>query len=85
MLIFFQDLRKETKAPSFGTPDKKEVSRMYDQHPETQCRMDTYYAGMLCVAKENEALSDTDYKQGTCYQPRDAVGFRPRCWFFPGN
>ncbi|WP_374080273.1 hypothetical protein [Bdellovibrio bacteriovorus] len=81
----FQALRKESTAPNFGTPDKREVSRMNDQHPDTQCRLDTYFAGMLCVAKESEALSNTDYKSGTCYSPRDAVGFRPRCWFYPGR
>lgn len=81
----FMSLRKETTAPNFGTPDKREVSKMNDQHPDTQCRMDTYFAGMLCVAKESEALSNTDYKTGTCYAPRDIAGVRPRCWFFPGK
>lgn len=81
----FQALRKETTPPTFGTPDRSEVSRMYDQHPQTQCRLDTYFAGMLCQAKETEGVSNTDYKVGTCYSPRDAVGFRPRCWFFPGK
>lgn len=81
----FQALRKETTAPNFGTPDKKEVSRMYDQHPQTQCRLDTYFAGMLCVAQEADTVSDSDYKTGTCYAPRDTVGNRPRCWFYPGK
>lgn len=78
----FQDLRKETTAPSIGTPDRKVVTKMDDAHPGTQCRMDTYFQGMICVAKENEALSNTDYKQGTCYSPRDIAGVRPRCWFY---
>lgn len=81
----FQALRKEGTAPNFGTPDKSEVSRMYDQHPQTQCRLDTYFAGMLCVAKESETVSNSDYKVGTCYTPRDVAGARPRCWFYPGN
>lgn len=81
----FQALRKEATAPNFGTPDKRQVSRTNDQHPETQCRLDTYFAGMVCVAKESETLSNTDYKAGSCYSPRDAVGFRPRCWFYPGK
>lgn len=79
----FQDLRKETTMPNFGTPDKKEVTRTNDQHPDTQCRLDTYFAGMVCVAKEPEGLSNTDYKAGSCYAPRDPYGNRPRCWFFP--
>ncbi|WP_253715967.1 hypothetical protein [Bdellovibrio bacteriovorus] len=81
----FQDLRKETTAPTFGTPDKREVSRMNDAHPDTQCRLDTYFQGSLCVAKESEAVANEDYKVGSCYAPRDAVGTRPRCWFFPGK
>lgn len=81
----FKALRKEETAPNFGTPDRSVVSRMYDNHPQTQCRLDTYFAGMLCVAKESEKLSNTDYKQGTCYAPRDAAGARPRCWFYPGK
>jgi hypothetical protein len=81
----FQDLRKETTLPTFGTPDKTEVTRMYDSHPQTQCRLDTYFQGSLCVAKESETVSDTDYKVGSCYSPRDAAGVRPRCWFFPGK
>lgn len=81
----FQALRKETNPPTFGTPDRSEVSKMYDQHPQTQCRLDTYFAGMLCQVKETETVSNSDYRAGTCYSPRDAVGFRPRCWFFPGK
>lgn len=81
----FQDLRKETTMPNFGTPDKNVVNRMYDQHPETQCRLDTYFAGMLCVAKESDSVSNSDYKAGSCYAPRDVAGVRPRCWFFPGK
>lgn len=81
----FQDLRKQPTAPTFGTPDKKEVNKMYDQHPDTQCRLDTYFQGSLCVAKETEAVSNDDYKTGSCYAPRDAVGVRPRCWFYPGK
>lgn len=79
----FQALRKEPSAPTFGTPDKSEVTRTDDKHPGTQCRLDTYFAGMLCVAKENENLSNTDYKAGSCYTPRDDAGVRPRCWFAP--
>lgn len=79
----FQDLRKETTAPNFGTPDKSEVARTNDRHPATQCRLDTYLAGMLCTVKETDKLSNSDYKEGSCYAPRDTTGVRPRCWFAP--
>lgn len=81
----FQDLRKETTPPTFGTPDKSEVRRTNDNHPATQCRLDTYFAGMICQAKETDNLSKDDYRQGSCYQGRDQGGFRPRCWFAPTN
>ncbi|MNT10839.1 hypothetical protein D3C72_1456900 [compost metagenome] len=79
----FQALRKEPNPPRFGTPDQSQVTRTNDNHPATQCRLDTYFAGSLCVAKENEPLSNTDYRSGSCYSPRDTVGVRSRCWFAP--
>lgn len=81
----FQALRKQTTPPTFGTPDPKVVTRTNDSHPDTQCRLDTYFAGMLCTVKETDPVSSTDYKAGSCYSPRDAVGTRPLCWFFPGK
>lgn len=81
----FHDLRKETTLPTFGTPDRNQVPRMVDEHPDTQCRLDTYFAGMVCLAKEGDKLSNTDYKAGSCYAPRDTIGLRPRCWFYSAN
>jgi hypothetical protein len=74
----FQALRKETVAPDFGTPDKKVVTKTYDSHPATQCRLDTYLAGSVCGAKVSDAVSNTDWKAGTCVSN---VGARPSCWF----
>jgi hypothetical protein len=81
----FMDLSKDKVAPKFDTPDKTVVRRTDDSHPKTQCRLDTYFQGALCPVAVSDRLSDTDYKQGSCYAPRDAVGTRPLCWFFPGN
>lgn len=78
----FQALRNETTPPKFSTPDTRKVSRMDDNHPGTQCRMDTYFAGFVCSASVNEANSDTDYRTGSCYAPRDVIGVRPTCWFY---
>jgi hypothetical protein len=79
----FQAMRKEQTPPSYGTPDKSQVSETNDDHPATQCRLDTMFAGFSCQAKENETLSNSDYRQGSCYTPHDQVGARPRCWFAP--
>lgn len=78
----FQALRKETVSPDFGTPDKKVVTKMYDSHPATQCRLDTYLAGSVCNVSASTAVSDTDYKVGTCAKEDGATaGVRPNCWF----
>ena len=79
----FQALRKEPAAPDYAKPDTKKVSKMFDAHPETQCRMDTYLAGAVCDVDKSVALSDTDYRQGSCVENVAKVGFRPRCWFMP--
>lgn len=79
----FMDLSGDSKPPTYGTPDKSTVRRTNDAHPATQCRLDTYLAGDLCPVPASVQPSDTDYTVGSCYSPRDAVGFRPRCWFAP--
>ncbi len=77
----FQALRKETVKPSYATPDTKAVSKTNDNHPATQCRMDTYLAGTLCQAPLATSTDDKDYKAGSCVEGVDALGFRPSCWF----
>jgi hypothetical protein len=83
-LDLFQDLARAVKPVNFNTPDANEVQKtiLFD-YPSSQCRLDTMLAGMLCQVSVNDRLSETDYKQGSCYTPRDSVGFRPRCWFAP--
>jgi hypothetical protein len=72
--------------PDFSTPDKSEVSKTNNAHPAAQCRLDTYLAGSTCEVAVTAALSDTDFKQGTCWDPQTSkMGIRPRCWFQPGN
>ena len=79
----FQSLRKEPTRPRFGTPDTSEVAQTNDRHPATQCRMDTYYAGMSCTVAITEPNSNTDFRAGSCVQGTHPIGFRPRCWFNP--
>jgi len=81
--LLFMDLRHEQTPPGFGTPDPKEVTQMYDGHPATQCRMDTYFAGAVCKVDASIPVSNADYHEGSCNQPNDDIGFRPRCWFKP--
>jgi hypothetical protein len=80
----FQALRKETVAPDFKTPDALVVPRMKDEHPATQCRLDTYFQGALCQMDDATDVSQTDEKVGTCHPSNgDTLGNRPLCWFKP--
>jgi len=81
----FQDLGKEPTPPQFSTPDTSEVSKTNDDHPATQCRMDTYFNGSVCAVAASVPNSNTDFKVGTCVQGTDTLGFRPRCWFNPDS
>lgn len=81
--LVLMDIRKEKAPPGFGTPDPKVVTSTFDGHPATQCRMDTYFAGATCHMDPSIPVSDSDYREGSCFQTQDLVGFRPLCWFKP--
>lgn len=83
----FRALRNQSKLPRFDTPDPTVVTEMYDGHPDTQCRLDTYYAGSVCNRAVSEEVSETDPVPGTCTRiAGDKMGFRPRCWYLnPAN
>lgn len=82
----FRVLRGQTVLPKFDTPDPAQVAETEDGHPDTQCRLDTYYAGSLCTRGVNEALSETDPAVGTCTaESGHAAGLRPRCWYKPAG
>ncbi len=80
----FHSMRQEATPIQFDTPDTSQVRRTSDEHPPTQCRLDTYYQGAICFHDLNQPLSDTDPSQGTCSEYRgQRDGLRPRCWFKP--
>ena len=82
----FQDLRSQTEAPDFSTPDANVVSKTDDKHPATQCRLDTYYQGALCHLDELQDVDQEDEAVGVCYRSAgDTVGVRPLCWFAPAT
>jgi hypothetical protein len=82
---FLADLGRERDKTSFATPDLTVVKAMDDDHPATQCRLDTYFNGSTCRVDLSIPISDKDYREGACVQGADALGWRPRCWFFPGK
>ncbi|MCO4754038.1 MAG: hypothetical protein KC478_06130 [Bacteriovoracaceae bacterium] len=82
----FQALRQQTTAPSFETPDSKVVSSTNHNHPDTQCRLDTYYQGALCHLSEFSDVDQEDESVGVCYRNAgDTQGVRPFCWFKPAT
>jgi hypothetical protein len=82
---FFAAARKEKEA-QFSSPDAKIVSRTNDDHPATQCRLDTYFQGALCEKAFTEEVSQKDEVQGTCHSSTGyTVGIRPLCWFKPSK
>ena len=82
----FKTLRNETVTPRFDTPDPAVMTSMMTAHPPTQCRMDTYLAGSLCVQPVSAPLSGTNPAAGTCTRSAGFLGgFRPLCWYKPAN
>ncbi len=80
----FQSLRQSTVAPKFDTPDTKVVTKTDDNHPATQCRLDTYFQGALCEVSSNEDVATNSEVTGTCHGSLGhTVGLRPLCWFKP--
>ncbi len=66
----------------FSSPDQSVVDITYDNHPDFQCRLDTFFQGSICTANPNEDVSQTDEVQGTCHKTLGySTGLRPACWF----
>ncbi|MBI5598083.1 MAG: hypothetical protein HY928_18530 [Elusimicrobia bacterium] len=82
--FLFQALRGSQTPPQFGTPDTSVVDSMYNAHPETQCRLDTYFQGALCTASVNQEVDNNDPNVGACTRKGGyQVGLRSRCWYKP--
>ncbi|MFH2202570.1 MAG: hypothetical protein ABIJ96_05615 [Elusimicrobiota bacterium] len=80
----FQIGRGEETTPSFATPDPRVVGSTQDQHPATQCRLDTYFSGALCPKSAYEDVDQGDAAVGTCTRAEGyAWAARPRCWYKP--
>jgi hypothetical protein len=80
----FRALRRQTTPLNFNTPDPARVARTNDNHPDSQCRLDTYFAGALCSVDFEQEVSQTVAATGTCTDTaNDPLGVRPLCWFKP--
>ena len=82
--FLFQALRNSPTPPKFGTPDASVVTRMNNAHPDTQCRLDTYFQGALCTASTGTDVDNADPSKGACTRKGgQQLGLRPRCWYKP--
>ncbi|TBR22511.1 hypothetical protein EPO15_07915 [bacterium] len=82
--FLFQALRNSPTPPKFDTPDTSVTSRMNNAHPDTQCRLDTYFQGAACNASLGTDVSNSDPNVGSCTKKNgQVVGIRPRCWYKP--
>jgi hypothetical protein len=67
-----------TADPSFSTPDRSRVSQIFEQHPQAQCRLDTYTRGALCNVNENSLTTACTQNPGsrpTCWYPNGGTGY----------
>ncbi len=79
--IFLSTLGKDKKEVSFSTPDTKKVWMIDNDHPNAQCRLDTYFSGALCDKDAGVELGQKDPSEGACAKKNgDSTGLRPRCW-----
>jgi len=84
--------------PKTETPDTRQVTTTEVQHPQAQCRLDTYLAGALCTAPftatvipgRNNAsgqvsiAAEQDAARVSCMTATGwTFGTRPRCWYGP--
>ena len=77
----FAALRNQEPS-KFETPDTRVVSVTNDNHPATQCRLDTYFQGALCEVSFNDNVNQSEEVAGTCHGSLGHnIGLRPTCWF----
>ncbi len=75
---------RNTKTPSFTTPDLNRVSTTFHDHPQAQCRLDTYFQGALCTADHRIDFGKSDPITGACsVEGGQTIGVRPTCWYKP--
>lgn len=83
-------------APNPGKTDPRQVPKTQIEHPEAQCRLDTYIAGAACAAAfdarvipgrnsaqgQRSPAAEAEAAKYSCMkQSGYSIGLRPRCWF----
>jgi hypothetical protein len=87
---------RESEDPKFDTPSQAVVRKTDDNHPEAQCRLDTYFQAALCTKKfdpmvipgkkhpKGQGSLDAEKvaaKYSCTEQDNLELGNRPACWF----
>lgn len=74
----------QTGDTDFDKPDPSVVTETDDNHPEAQCRLDTYFAGAVCNKSKDVLPDPVDPTVGACAQEKgESLGVRPLCWYLP--
>ncbi|MEY4064318.1 MAG: hypothetical protein RIR26_526 [Pseudomonadota bacterium] len=89
---------RNSEPPKFETPSRVKVESTLDEHPEAQCRLDTYLAAAGCpVAFNPQVIPGKELAEGGASRQAEALAGqssclardgwssaqRPRCWFKP--
>lgn len=83
LAMLLGDLGGSSKV-AFNTPDKSVVTKTVDSHPAAQCRLDTYFSGILCDKSYQVDVDDKNPVTGVCIKKDGYTeGVRPLCWYKP--
>lgn len=74
----FASLVAGTPEPKLTANDSTKVSKTFYNHPNPQCRLDTYLSGANCDLGLEVPFDAVDPKVGACVKDN---GARPACWF----
>lgn len=76
----FASLVAGTPEPKLSANDSSKVNKTFYNHPNPQCRLDTYLSGANCDLGLEVPFDAVDPKIGACVKDN---GARPACWFQP--
>lgn len=74
----FASLVSGIPEPSLVISDRTQVPKTIYNHPNPQCRLDTYLSGALCDVSADVPFDIADPSVGACMKDQ---GVRPACWF----
>ncbi|MEC7275473.1 MAG: hypothetical protein VXV96_04060 [Bdellovibrionota bacterium] len=80
----FRALRNLAEPLDFTTPDDNVVRSTDHNHPQPQCRLDTYFAGSICDVDAYADMDPSDETVNVCTRVDGySIEARPLCWYKP--